>query len=131
MNRKNCRGLSILQGVDTDARSEYVDPQYVMSESELDSVLKEIFSVDERSGLPRGDIAYFLSKDGNPQVKAWLESNLLSPRAKMNGTSIEGVTDDFIAEFARNDGETTDNYRARIAGYFDEAKEYLDKQKVE
>lgn len=129
MNRNYCRNLSILQGVDVDARSEYVDPEYVMSDSELDSVLNEIFSVDERSGLPRGDIAYFLSKDGNPQVKAWLESNLLSPRAKMTGTSIEGVTDDFIAEFARNDGESIDSYRTRIASYFDDAKEYLDNHK--
>ena len=44
----------------------------VKHDSELDAVLKEIFSVDEVSGFPKGDIQYFLSKDGNPQVKAWL-----------------------------------------------------------
>lgn len=114
-------------GCNCASRSDYKDPDYVMSDSELERVLNEIFAVDETTGFPKGDISYFLSKDGNPQVKAWLESNLLSPRAKQSGSSIEGVTDDFIAEYARNDGESLASYSSRLRGYFDSAKAELAK----
>lgn len=103
--------------------NEFEVPQVSMTESELDSVLKEIFSVDERTGLPKGDIQYFLSKDGNPQVKAWLETNLLSPRAKQIGSSLEGVTDDLIVEMSRNDGETASQYSERLMSLYDSAKQ--------
>ena len=105
----------------------YLDPQSSLIESELDGILKEIFSVDERTGLPKGDIQYFLSKDGNPQVKAWLESNLLTPRAKESGSSIEGVTDDLIAEMARNDDETSSQYAERLMSYYNSAKEEFER----
>lgn len=125
--------LSQYSCIDIDVRTDREVPEYVMSESDLQNVLNEIFSVDPDTGFPRGDIAYFLSKDGNPQVKSWLESNLLSPRAKQTGTSLEGVTDDFIAEYARNDGESVSDYALRLRGYYDSAKAEIDKlnQKTE
>ena len=104
-----------------DVRTDYTWPEYEMSQSDIDNVLREIFSIDERSGFPKGDIAYFLSKDGNPQVKAWLETNLLAPRAKQTGTSLEDASDDLIAEYARNDGETNEQYSERLRGYYDTA----------
>lgn len=133
MKRNLAKYFAFCQFIDVDQRSEVYVPDYVMSESDLQNVLNEIFSVDPDTGFPRGDIAYFLSKDGNPQVKAWLESNLLSPRAKQTGTSLDGVTDDFIAEFARNDGESVVDYATRLRGYYDSAKVEFDKlnQKTE
>lgn len=121
------RYMSTTRNLDLSKRSDYVDNDFEYSSSELDAVLNEIFSVDERTGLPKGDLSYFLSKDGNPQVKAWLETNLLSPRAKMSGTSLEGATDDLIAEYARNDGESSEEYSLRLRGYFDSAKEEFDR----
>ena len=90
--------------------------------SDLDDVLKEIFSVDEVSGFPKGDIQYYLSKDGNPQVKAWLEANLLSPRAKQSGVDESVISDDLLVEMSRYDGESTDDYRSRLMSIYDEAK---------
>lgn len=127
MKRNLSKYFAFCQAIDVDQRSDYTVPEYVMSDSDLQNVLNEIFSVDPDTGFPRGDIAYFLSKDGNPQVKAWLESNLLSPRAKQSGTNIDGVTDDFIAEFARNDGESVVDYASRLRGYYDSAKAEYDK----
>lgn len=98
----------------------------VKNDSELDAVLKEIFSVDEVSGFPKGDIQYFLSKDGNPQVKAWLEANLLSPRAKQQGADESVISDDLLVEMSRRDGETTDDYRSRLMSIYDEAKANYD-----
>ena len=39
-----------------DSRSDYKDPEYVMSDSDIDRVLNEIFSVDPISGFPQGDL---------------------------------------------------------------------------
>ena len=117
-------------GVDVTIRSEREIKVPEMDDSELKAVLDEIFAVDPISGFPQGDIQYFLSKDGNPQVKAWLETNLLSPRAKQSGSSLEGVTDDFIAEYARNDGESVQSYAERLKGYYDSAKAEFDKLNV-
>lgn len=97
-------------------------------DSPIGAVLQEIFSVDPVSGLPKGDIAYFLSKDGNPQVKAWLETNLLQPRRQV-AVKPEGVTHELIAEFSRQPGESNLDYASRLASIRDEAMENIRKYK--
>lgn len=92
----------------------------------LKNVIEEIFSVDPVSGLPKGDIQYYLSKDGNPEVKAWLESNLLQPRRQSSSVP-EGVTDELIAEFARQPNESRADYAERLVNLRIEAeKNYKD-----
>lgn len=115
-------GISTLSGVITDVYDPSIDdvPEYEVSRSDLDGVLDEIFSVDERTGLPKGDIQYYLSKDGNPQVKAWLERNLMLPRSKANGSSLEDVSDDLIAEMSKNVDESYESYVGRLASIRDE-----------
>lgn len=107
---------------------EIVDP--------LKEVLDEIFAVDPVTGNPKGDIQYFLSKDGNPQVKAWLESHLLQPRVVSSGSDPAKVSDDLIAEFSRQSGESVEDYAARLEKIRDDAtteynKLVLENQKTE
>lgn len=109
--------------------NDVVDPEYVPSASQLDEILKDIFSVDPESGLPRGDLAYYLSPDGNPTVKAWLENNLLKPRAARVGSSIEGVTDDMLAEYSRGKDESVSDYAARLRSIYDSATAEINKLK--
>lgn len=122
MRRCVLQKSSLFDGLDKSL--VYIEPvcDYVEENNDLQAVLNEIFSVDPVSGFPKGDIQYFLSKDGNPQVKAWLESNLLTPRSKMTGSSIEGVTDDLIVEMSRKSGETSSAYSARLQSILNEAK---------
>lgn len=108
-----------------------VDPEYVPVEDDFQRILREIYSVDELTGLPKGDFAYYLSPDGNPQVKAWLEANLLKPRAVKQGTSIEGVTDDMLAEFAKGRDESVDAYRERLTGIYNDSVAEIEKLKNE
>ena len=89
------------------------DPEFQFSQTDVDRILNDIFSVDERTGLPKGDIAYYLSPDGNPAVKDWLVNNLLQPRV-VGSSSIKDVSDDTIEEFARRADETIFDYRERI-----------------
>lgn len=108
-----------------------VDPEYVLVDDDFQRILREIYSVDELTGLPKGDLAYYLSADGNPQVKAWLEANLLKPRAVKQGTSIEGVTDDMLAEFAQGRDESPFAYRERLTGIYNDAVAEIEKFKNE
>lgn len=113
--------FAIFQGIDCNRIEEKDFPEHVISDSELDNVLREIFSVDPLTGFPKGDIAYYLSEDGNPVVKDWLVNNLLKPRSIGNPLK-EGVTDDMIVEMSRKADESVDDYSSRLMGIFDDAK---------
>lgn len=127
MNKELYKKMSICPGKE---ESYYApDEEFVAENSEFQNILKEIFAVDERSGLPRGDIAYYLSADGNPQVKQWLMSNLLAARGSSVGSSVDGVTDDMLEEFSRQPNETLSAYRQRVYSLGMEAKKYLDSLK--
>ncbi len=121
MDRNILQHFSTYEGLDLSIHDE---PEEIVPDkmiSEFDNLINEIFSIDPVSGLPRGDIQYYLSKDGNPEVKAWLERNLLMPRASSSGSSLEGVTDDLIYEMNPQSGESFEDYVARIDGIRNEA----------
>lgn len=88
--------------------------KHVKQESDLDPILKEIFSVDERTGMPHGDIAYFLSKNANPQVKAFIEGAFFQPRSVDNNYDPAKISDDLIVECTRRSDESVADYAARL-----------------
>lgn len=128
MDKKFASMFAIYSGIDTNidvSKYEPDVPDPVNSDSEIDSILKEIFSVDPRTGLPMGDIAYYLSPDGNPAVKEWLVNNLLKPRS--GGTDYNpDMTDDMIIEMSRRYDESVEDYSSRLMGIYDEAKQFYD-----
>lgn len=128
MNRELWKKMSMYSGIKDANEPVIVLPDYVPNDSELDNVLREIFSVDERTGLPKGDLAYYLSPDGNPTVKQWLENNLLKPRSS-RGENIADLTDDMIAEYHRGSDESVLDYQARLIGYYDSAIAEMEKLK--
>lgn len=125
MNKELYKNMSCIMAKDND-NCLIPDEPFVEDNSEIASVLREIFAVDERSGLPQGEIAYYLSPDGNPQIKDWLMNNLLRARGSNVGPSTEGVTDDMLAEFSRQPNESLDSYRERIYALGMEAKSVID-----
>lgn len=131
MRRIVLQKSSLFDGLDKSLTYDVPVSDYVEENNDLQSVLNEIFSVDPVSGFPKGDIQYYLCKDGNPQVKAWLETNLLSPRSKLSGTSIDGVTDDLIAEMSRQPGETSIAYASRLHSILNQAKANVNPPKNE
>ena len=125
----NISNMSMFAGCEPVQHNGVIDPEYIPTDSDMDRILKEIYSVDENSGLPIGDLAFYLSPDGNPQIKAWLENNLLKPRAAARGTSVDGVTDDMIAEFAKGSNETAEDYAARLKKIYDDTTAEIQKFK--
>ena len=128
---KEISNMSMYQGCDPIFISPVTDPEYVPVEDDMQRILREIYSVDEFTGVPQGDLAYYLSPDGNPQVKEWLINNLLQPRAIAQGSSVEGVTDDMLAEFAKGRDESPSQYRERLISIYEQATADIEKFKTE
>lgn len=108
-----------------------IEDSNIVLESDLKPIFDEIFSVDPITGNPRGDIAYFLSKDGNPQVKAFIESALFSQRSDDSLRDPEKFSDDLIVEYSRKDNESVKDYASRLASYRDEAIKSYEKYKYQ
>lgn len=100
----------------TDSFKFLPAPEFVPDDSQIMTILNEIFAVDPATGAPRGDIAYYLSPDGNPTVKTWLMNNLLRPKFGIKARN-EDLTDDMIADFSRGTEESIDSYVARMSQY--------------
>lgn len=130
MNKSEYIKFSQYVGLDNDP-CLIPDPAPVKSESDFDRILNEIFSVDPVSGFPMSDIQYYLSPNGNPQVREWLMNNLLKPRASFSGQSLEGVTDDMIHEFSRRVDESLDDYALRLSNIREEAQKFIESLNVE
>lgn len=94
-------------------------------------VLDLIFGVDPNTGLPSGDLSQFVNDKVNPEVRLFIEQNLLIPRESNSGLSIDqdtvnkmnaNLTDDDIAKFSRNHGESKEDYALRLKDYFEREK---------
>ena len=129
--KRDISNMSMFEGCDPIYVTPVVDPEYVPVEDDMQRILREIYSVDENTGLPQGDLAYYLSPDGNPQVKEWLVNNLLKPRAIVQGSSVDGVTDDMLAEYAKGRDESVDAYRQRLSDIHAQAQADIEKFKAE
>ena len=93
MKKDLAKYLAIASGLDLSYHPgpTPIDGPDGVQKNDLDNILSEIFSPDPLTGAPKGDIAYYLSPDGNPMIKQWLENNLLSPRGVIssNGQYIQ------------------------------------------
>lgn len=94
-------------------------------------LLDLIFGVDEVTGLPVGDLSYYLGENTNPEVKRFIELNLLSENADSGSLSLptdvmnkmrETITDDDIARFSRCKDESKEDYACRINDFFNQER---------
>lgn len=94
-------------------------------------LLDLIFAPDERGAL-LGDISHYLGENTNPEVRQFIEQQLLREN---NGSSSNmsipddvlnkmksTITDDDIAFFSRDHNETAEQYAYRVGKYFAEEK---------
>lgn len=114
--------FAVFSALSADVIKRDSDPAYVAPDSDLDRVLKEIFSVDSDTGVIRGDIAYFMSGNGNPQIKQWIENNLFTSMRNNGGYDPKVTNDDLIAEFSRRSDESVSAYSQRLLQYYADAK---------
>ena len=96
-------------------------------------LLNYIYSVNPVTGLPQGDLVVYLGDKANPQIRAFIEMNLLQETEnsksgfKLSDEVInkfrEHISDDDIAAFSRNHGETKEEYADRMKLYMLQEKQ--------
>lgn len=79
-------------------------------------LLSQVFAVDPMTGLPRGDIAQFLSDKTNPEVKDFIQNTLMKKVDTQTVPFDERITDDDIFDSMPYQGEKRDDYVDRIKG---------------
>lgn len=91
-----------------------------------EELLDMIYSIDSRTGMPKGDLAVFMNGDANPEIRDFIQKNLMMEMSTGDGQGLvmndalrnsftKNITDDDIAEFSRNANETSDEYAKRIS----------------
>lgn len=98
-----------------------------------------IFGLDPVTQLPCGDLAIYLGEKANPEVKQFIELNLLKERVDSKGNIdlpqdvVNGfrsvIKDDDVAAFSRNHGETKEEYADRLKLYFLQEKQKRQREK--
>lgn len=95
--------------------------------SPTDAILQEIYAPDPRTGLPTGDIGYFVSDKANPEIKQFiLEQLFMDVSASANPTAPKGLSDDDILLLSRQTGESNQDYMNRLNGEIDNFKRIND-----
>lgn len=80
-----------------------------------DVFLKIVYSIDERTRCPKGDLQYLVSDKVNPEVKQWILEHLLTDMsASAFHSQVKGLSDDDIAALAMQPNETVSDYCARV-----------------
>lgn len=117
------------------------EPEQPEINKDVQSLLDYIFGTDPNSGLPVGDLAIYLGKKCNPQVKEFIQQNLMlenpTPDSAFNmPTDVVNkfrsvITDDDIAFFSRNSGESREEYSDRLRLYFEDQKKLRSEQRIQ
>ena len=85
------------------------------TKSSVDLLLDSIFSTNPKTKLPDCDIQVFLGKAASPEVRRYIQDNLLADNGGVSDSSKYGsLPDDVIADYARSSDETAYQYRDRI-----------------
>ena len=113
----------------------YKDDSDVKESNE--ALLDYIFGLDPNTKLPTGDLSVYLGDKANPEIKAFIQSQLLIDSTESGSShfptevtnQFKNISDDDIANFSRNHGESREEYGDRLRLYFlQERKARLDRQ---
>lgn len=90
-------------------------------------LLDVIYSIDERTGFPSGDYVMFLSNKTSPEVRAFIQNNLLSENFSQG---VEVGQDTELFRYIREKGETLSEYVSRVNSMArDDYKKLVEKSK--
>lgn len=85
----------------------------VVNQNEV--LLDSIFAVDPRTGFPTSDITAFLSDKVSPEVKMFIQSQLLKPNRSVGSSS--DLDEDTIAMLSRGHNESLEIYKDRLMDF--------------
>lgn len=125
--------------INPDILNDVEQTECEVAQTPKDSLLSIIYATDERTGLPTGDIQYFVSDRASDDVKNFILQNLMidvSPAKNVANPS--GLSDDALLELSRGSRETVQEYAMRLGKQIDDfkflqeqiAREQAEKQNV-
>ena len=100
---------SIMDSMDSDI----VDQREVLFDT--------IFTIDPRTGLPSSDLTAFMTNKVSPEIKDFIQQELLKPMPTDGGSS--DLTDDELVMFTRQRGESVSAYKSRLVDFIDSQQE--------
>lgn len=102
-------------------------PVEILRETAVDSLLSVVYSTDERTGLPTGDLGYLVNKNANPDVRRFILDNIMTDVSSAANPSIpDGISDDLAFDLSRKPMESVEAYGNRINEYYSMNKEIID-----
>lgn len=85
-----------------------------------ESFIKMVYTIDERTKLPTGDIHYLVTDDVNPALKEYVLKNLMFDTSSIANPPLpDGVPDDVAVALARDSREDTPTYIQRLNRFYD------------
>lgn len=110
-----------------DYQSKYyrmpLSPDGEVQKTPQDTLLTIIYAPDERTGLPTGDIQYYVSDRASEDVKQFILQNLMKDvSAAKNVANPQGLSDDALLELSRGLNESVDDYVLRMQKQVDDFK---------
>lgn len=105
-------------------------PDVELEKNPSDTLLSIVYATDPRTGLPVGDLQYFVSDKANPQVKEFILNNLMSDvSSARNISNPSGLSDDALLELSRGSDESVDSYVLRLGHEIDTFKFFQEQMK--
>lgn len=104
-------------------------PVSVEVSKEKNPIEEMLFALDEKSRLPRSDMYIYLSDKTSPEVRAYIQQNLLIPHD--GGVAIEAEHDSELFDFMPQNGESREDYFARVQSLIRHDEELINASKTE
>lgn len=101
--------------INPDILNDVEQTECEVAQTPKDSLLSIIYATDERTGLPTGDIQYFVSDRASDDVKNFILQNLMiDVSSAKNVANPSGLSDDALLELSRGSRETVQEYAMRL-----------------
>lgn len=118
MNKRNINDrFDFARRIDVDATNheKISRPSVEVEKTPNDTLLSIVYAPDERTGLPCGDINYYVSERVNPDVREFILANLMRDvSVAKNIANPSGLSDDALLELSRGSSENVDDYVLRL-----------------
>lgn len=124
MKRLNVSGFSFHRlGDNYHSRNEVEKVDGDLVKSSVDPIINMIYAPDSRTGLPTGDLVYWVSDNVNPEVKDFIKANLMMDVSVASNIAADAnLSDEDILALSPNKGESIEDYAQRLNQSIDRDK---------
>lgn len=101
----------------------------VPKDNEESSMMKQVFSIDEVTGLPRSDIGVYMDKQAHPSVRQFVKDRFLTETMVAENINV-GQTDDDVINGTPNRYDSQRDFDSRVNKMLEDEKAELAAKKA-